>query len=117
MAIWNASIWNYRKTDTRTVVMMVKNLKNNKIVVEDIDTKLPFNLEISENVSVHTMKEGKEYTITLKIFTAKSIKDLKEELVELFQVLDVDQPTEAFLTAARSYPALVRFELSEIETT
>lgn len=117
MAIWNASVWNYRKTDTRAVVVMAKNLKNNKIVVEDIDTKLPFTLEISEDFSVHTMAVGKEYTVTLKIFTAKSIKDLKEELVELFQVLDVDQPTEAFLTAACSYPSFVRFELAEIETT
>jgi len=117
MAIWNASVWNYRKTDTRTVVVMAKNLKNNKIVVEDIDTKLPFTLEISGNFSVHTVEVGEEYTVTFKIFTAKSIKDLKEELVELFQVLDVDQPTEAFLTAACSYPALVRFELAEIETT
>jgi hypothetical protein len=117
MAIWNASIWNYRKTDTRTVVVKVKNLKNNKIVVEDIDTKLPFTLEISGNFSVNTMVVGKEYTVTLKIFTAKSTKDLKEGFIELFQVLDVDQPTEAFLTAACSYPALVRFVLSEIETT
>jgi hypothetical protein len=117
MAIWNASLWNYRKTDTRTVVLMAKNLKSHKIVVKDINTKLPFSLEISENVSVHTMEVGKEYTVTLKIFTAKFIKDLKEGFIELFQVLDVDQPIEAFLTVACSYPALVRFELAEIETT
>lgn len=117
MAIWNASVWNYRKTDTRTVVVKAKNLKNRKIVVEDVDTKLPFSLEISADVPVHTIEVGKEYTATVKIFTARSIKDLKKEFIELFQVLDVDQPAETFLTAACSHPELIKFELTEIETT
>jgi hypothetical protein len=117
MAIWNASVWNYRTTDTRIVVVKGKNLKNHKIVVEDVDTKLPFALEISANVPVHKIKVGKEYTATVKIFTARSIKDLEKEFIELFEVLDVDQPTEAFLTASCSHQALIRFELTEIETT
>ena len=117
MAVWNASVWNYRKTDTRMVVVKAKNLKNHKMVVEDVDTKLPFAIDISANIRVNSIEVGKEYAVTVKIFTARSIKDLRKEFIELFQVLDVDQPGEAFLTAACSYPALVRFELTEIETT
>jgi len=117
MAIWNASLWNYRKTDTRIVVVKAKNLKNHKIVVEDVDTKSPFTLEISANVSAHTIEVGKEYAATIKIFTAKSITDLRKEFIELFQVLDVDQPTEAFLTVACTNSASIRFELAEIEIT
>ena len=117
MAIWNAAVWNYRITDTRTVVVKAKNLKDHKIVAEDVNTKLPFILETSTNIPVHTIKVGKEYAATVKIFTARSIKDLKKEFIELFQVLDVDQPTEAFLAAACGHPALIRFELTEIEKT
>jgi hypothetical protein len=117
MAIWNASEWNYRKTDMRTVIVKAKNLNDHKLVVEDVGTKLPFILEISANVPLHTIKVGQEYTVRIEIFTAKSMKDLKKEFIELFQVLDVDQPTEAFLSATCSHSALVRFELTEIEKT
>jgi hypothetical protein len=117
MAIWKAAVWNYRITDTRIVVVKAKNLKDHKIIAEDVNTKLPFTLETSKNLPVHSVKVGKEYAATFKIFTAKSIKDLGREFIELFQVLDVDQPTEVFLAAACSHPDLIRFELTEIETT
>lgn len=115
MTIWNAEDWNYRITDTRTVLAKSKNLKDHKILAEDIRTKLPLIIEVPDNVLFQTIKVGKEYTMALKIYTAKSTENVDRKFVELFEVLDVDLPAESFLNATCAYPNLVRFELQEIE--
>jgi len=93
-----------------------KNVNQRKILAEDVSTKRPFVLEASENVPIRTIRVGKEYVVTFKVYTAKSTEDVKTEFVEFFHTVDVDRPTEDFLSAACNYPMLIRFELVEIES-
>lgn len=116
MSVWNASEWSYRTSSTRNVLIKGKNAKQRKILAEDVSTRLPFVLDLSENVPIRTMKVGKEYLMTFKIYTAKSTEDVKAEFIELFQILDVDRPAEDFLSLACHYPNLIRFEFVDIET-
>jgi hypothetical protein len=115
LAIWNAENWNYRTTATRTVLAKSKNLKTRKILAEDVRTKLPLTIEVLDKVLIPAIKAGKEYTMVLKIYTAKSTENVERNFDELFQVLDVDQPAESFINAMCACPNLVRFELQEIE--
>ena len=116
MAIWTAENWNYRITATRIILAKSKNLKTRKILAEDIRTRLPLTIEVLDDVLTQTIEAGKEYTMILKIYTAKSTENVESDLDELFQVLDVDQPAESFINAMCAHPNLVRFELQEIES-
>lgn len=91
-------------------------MNQRKILAEDVSTKRPLVLDACENVPIRTIKVGKEYLATFKIYTAKSTEDVKTEFVEFFHALDVDRPAEDFLDAACSYPMLIKFELVEIES-
>lgn len=71
MALWNAE-WNHRTTCMRIIFIKGKNVNHHRILAEDAMTRLPFNLEVPENISVQKVKVGREYTATFKIHTAKS---------------------------------------------
>ena len=115
MTIWSAEDWSYRITATRTILVKNKNAKNQRILAEDTRTKLLVTIDVSDNASFKTLRIGKEYTVELKIYTSKSTENVDKTFVELFEVLDVDQPVESFLNALCTYPNLVRIELEEIE--
>ena len=74
MAIWRANEWNYRITSTRLISVKTKSEGQNKLLAVDSKTKLPFVLEIPEDVSAQTIEAGKEYMVTMKIFTANRQK-------------------------------------------
>jgi len=116
MSIWKADEWNYRITSRRSVLIKNKRNDQRKLLVVDIETRLPFLLEVPENMPMDSMKTGKEYVVTMKIHTAKRAENVNADLLDLFQVLDVDQPAESFLSATCCYPNLIRFELEDIET-
>lgn len=72
LAVWNAEEWNYRTTDMRIILIKGKNVNHHMILAEDATTRLLFNLEVPNNISVQKVKVGREYTATFKIHTAKS---------------------------------------------
>jgi hypothetical protein len=116
MSIWKVDKWNYRITSKRSILVKNKDKDQHKVVAVDLATKLPFVLEVPKDVSMQTINAGKEYLVTLRIYTAKSTENVSADYIELFQVLDVDRPAENFLSATCCYPDLVRFELEDIET-
>lgn len=116
MSIWKADKWNYRITNKRSILIRNESKDQHKVVAVDLTTKLPFVLEVPKDVSMQIIKAGKEYLVTMRIYTAKSTENVSADYIELFQVLDVDQPAENFLSATCCYPNLIRFELEDIET-
>jgi hypothetical protein len=115
LAIWNADRWNFRISDRRSILVRSKEENNQRIYAQDISTKMPFILELAENVPADLIDVGKTYTARIKVYTAKSAEKVKADFIELFQVLDVDYPMEDFLEATCCYPDLVKFELVELE--
>lgn len=116
MSIWKADKWNYRITSKRSILIKNKDKDQHKVAAVDQTTKLPLVLEVTKDVSMQTIEAGKEYLATVRIYTAKSAENVSADYIELFQVLDVDQPAEDFLSATCCYPNLIRFELEDIET-
>ncbi len=116
MSIWKTDKWNYRITSKRSILIRNKSIDQHKVGAVDLTTKLPIVFEVSKDVSMQAIKVGKKYLVTVRIYTAKSTENVSADYIELFQVLDVDQPAENFLSATCCYPNLIRFELEDIET-
>ena len=115
MAIWNADQWNFRISDRRSILVKSKEKNNHRIYAQDISTKMPFILELAEDVPADLIEVGKTYDARIKVYTAKSAEKVKADFIELFQVLDVDRPMEDFLETTCCYSDFVKFELVEIE--
>lgn len=115
LSIWNAGQWNYRIFDRRSILVKSKERNKRRIYAEDISTKMPFILELAEDVPADLIEVGKTYSARIKVYTIKSAEEVKADFTELFQMLDVDRPMADFIEATCCYPDLVKFELAEIE--
>jgi hypothetical protein len=110
------SEWNYRIIDTRIVQARRVDLDKREIDVLDVKVNLPFILEVPEKVSMEPIKVDEEYSVMLKVYTAKLTKKMVVQgLVEFFKVIDVERKFEEFLKAAFIDESLFKFELIEIE--
>jgi hypothetical protein len=81
----------------------------------DLLTNLPFGIEVPENVPIEIVEIDKAYFASLKVYTARNIAGVPPDLVEFFEVLDVDQSMEDFIKTYWLYPKLIKFELVEVE--
>ena len=107
--------WIYRIFSRRIISVRAKNEQIRKIAATDLSTNLSFSIEVPENVSLESLEVEKSYFASFKVYTTKNVKNIAPELVEFFEVLDVDQPAEDFIKAYLIYPKHVKFELLEVE--
>ena len=107
--------WVYRIFDRRTVSIKAKNDEVRKIAAIDLQTSLPFAIEVPNVVSMEKLDIDKAYLASLKVYTARDISGVAPENVDFFKVLDVDQSMEDFVKAYWLYPKLIKFELVETE--
>jgi hypothetical protein len=107
--------WNFRIFARRTILVKAKNENMRKAVAVDLLTDLPFSFFISENVSVESVEVEKQFSAEFKVYTTKNVGEVDSELVEFFQVLDVDQSFEDFVRVYWLYPSLIVFELTDVE--
>jgi hypothetical protein len=107
--------WVFRIFNRRLLTAKAKNMQVRKISALDTATNIPFSIDVPKDVSMEDVEVEKTYFASLKIYTARNVQDIEPGFVEFFQVLDVDQPAENFITAYWAYPKLIRFELVEVE--
>ncbi len=81
----------------------------------DLQTNVPFAIEVPSGVSLETVEIDKSYFASLKVYTAREIEGVATGSVDFFAVLDVDQAMEDFIKAYWLYPKLIKFELVELE--
>jgi hypothetical protein len=107
--------WVYRIFDRRTISVKAKNEQVRKIAVVDLQTNLPFGMEVPADVSLEGIEIDKAYYASLKVYTARDIVGVRPDMVNFFEGLDVDQSIEDFIKAYWLYPKLIKFELVEAE--
>jgi hypothetical protein len=107
--------WNYRVTDRRLIIVRAKNVNAHKMAVLDVLTNLPFAIEVKEKPVLESLSNEKEYLVDLKVYSSTNIEQVDPEFINFFEVLDVDQKIEDFISAYWIYPSKIRFELVEIE--
>ncbi len=111
----NSQGWVYRIFDRRTVSVKAKNEDVRKIAAIDLQTNLPFGIEVPEAVPMQNIEIDKAYFALLKVYTAQNVNDVPPENMDFFKVLDVEQSMEDFIKAYWIYPKLIKFELVEAE--
>jgi hypothetical protein len=109
------SNWTYRILTRRLIVVKAKNPEVRKLTATDLQTNLPFAIDVPQDVPMEEVEAEKSYFASLKVYTAKDTKAAAPEYSEFFGVLDVDQPMEDFLKVYWIYPKLIKFELSEVQ--
>ena len=107
--------WNYRKTDQRLIVVKIKNENIRKASALDVLTNVPFTINVPESIPMEGLQSEKEYLAHLKVYTSKNLEGVKEEFVNFFDAIDVDQAIEDFIKAYWVYPSKIRFELDSVE--
>lgn len=107
--------WVYRVFDRRTISIRDMNTEVRKIAAIDLKTNLPFTIEVPTEVSMESLVLEKAYYASLKVYTDREVKDVQQDFIPFFKVVDVDQPIEDFIKAYWLYPKLIRFELVEVE--
>jgi hypothetical protein len=107
--------WVYRVFDRRTISIKAMNKEVRKIAAIDLKTNLPFTIEVPTEVSMESLVLEKAYYASLKVYTDREVKDVQQDFIPFFKVVDVDQPIEDFIKAYWLYPKLIRFELVEVE--
>jgi hypothetical protein len=107
--------WNFRLLEKRLVTVKTKSDAARKIAVSDILTNLTFIIRASEAIDMQMLTADTEYLFNLKVYTSKKADDVKEEFVNFFEALDIDQSMDDFIRAYWAYPSKVRFELVEAE--
>ncbi len=95
--------------------MRGKNEEVRKLATIDLQTNIPFSIEVPKEISLETLEVEKTYYVSLKVYTARDTPGITPDLTEFFQVLDVDQSMEDFIKAYWLYPKLIKFELVEAE--
>ena len=108
--------WNFRIFAQRNVQIKAKNADSRKIVATDLLTKTPITIKIPQEVPIEPIEIEKQYIVSLKIYTLKSIEGIDERYVEFFEILDVDQSIDDFIKIFWTYPNHIRFVLAEIES-
>ena len=107
--------WVYRIFDRRTISIKAKNEQVHKIAVVDLQTNLPFGIEVPADFSLDGIEIGKAYYASLKVYASRDIVGVPPDMVDFFKGLDVDQSIEDFIKAYWLYPKLIKFELVEAE--
>ncbi len=107
--------WNYRVFAQRSILVKAKNENLRKILATDVPSSLPITFEVAEDVSMDSMDAEKEYLASLKVYSLRDVTGVEQKYIEFFEVLDVDQTVEDFITVYWIYPNHIKFVLSEIE--
>jgi hypothetical protein len=107
--------WNYRKTDQRLIVVKTKNENIRKVAVLDVLTNVPFTITLAESMSMEDLQPEKEYLAHLKVYTSKNLEGIKEDFINFFDAVDVDQDMQDFIKAYWVYPSKISFELADFE--
>lgn len=106
---------NYRVSATRPILIKAKNDRMRKAIAIDLIVNLPLAFEISQSVPVKSVEVGKEFSVTLKLYSSKNVEGVDAEFVEFFEVLDADQRFDDFVRAHWMYPNYIAFDLTRIE--
>jgi len=109
------SDWNFRLLEKRLVTVKTKVESARKIAVSDVVTNLTFIVQVPEAIDMEMLKPDTEYLFNLKVYTSKNVDDVKDDLVNFFEAVDIDQSMDDFIRAYWAYPSKVRFELVEAE--
>jgi hypothetical protein len=112
-----AEDWIFRIFDRRNITVKAKNDEVKKIAVIDDETNVPFAVEAENAELMDAIKVGQSYYAAMKVLTARNVTGVAPEAVDFFTVLDVDQPIVDFIKAYWLYPKLIRFVLTEIESS
>jgi len=107
--------WNFRLIEKRLVTIKTKSEPTRKIAALDVLTDLMFVIHVSEAIELHKLEANKEYLFNLKVYTSKNIEGVKDDFINFFDALDIDQSLESFIRAYWAYPTKVRFELDSAE--
>jgi len=107
--------WNYRKTDQRLIVVKTKNQNIRKVASLDVLTNVPFTVGVPDSISMEDLQIEKEYLAHMKVYTSKNLEGIKEDFVNFFDGIDIDQDMGDFIKAYWVYPSKIRFELSDVE--
>jgi hypothetical protein len=110
------SDWNYRISAQRSILIKTKNENLRKILATDVASTFPLTFEVAENVSIDSLDAEKEYLATFKVYSLGDVTGVEQKYVEFFEVLDVDQTFEDFVTIYGIYPNHIKFVLSEVES-
>ncbi|MCW4017924.1 MAG: hypothetical protein NWF00_04495 [Candidatus Bathyarchaeota archaeon] len=108
--------WVYRIFERRAVSIKAKNLDVRKIAAVDLQTSLPFGIEVPADISMEDVEIDTAYFVGLKVYTARDVTGVAPENIEFFKVVDVNQSIEDFIKAYWLYPKLIKFELSKVES-
>ena len=106
---------NYRKTDQRLIIVKTKNVNIRKVAILDVLTNVPFTINVPDGISMDDLQPEKEYLARLKVYTSKNLEGVKEDFVNFFDAVDVDQDMGDFIKAYWVYPSKISFELVEVE--
>ena len=107
--------WNYRIFAQRSILVKAKNENLRKILATDVASTLPLTFEVAKDVSMESLDAEKEYLASFKVYSLRNITGVEQKYVEFFEVLDVDQTVEDFVTIYWIYPNHIKFVLSGIE--
>ncbi len=107
--------WVYRIFERRTVSIKAKNLAVRKIAAIDLQTSLPFGIEVPTDISMENIEIDNAYFTSVNVYTARDVTGVALENIDFFKVVDVDQSMEDFIKAYWLYPKLIKFELVEVE--
>ncbi len=107
--------WSFRILEKRLVVVKTKSESARKIAVQDVLTNLMFMVHASEAVDMQKLEANSEYLFNLNVYTSKNVGGVKEDFVNFFEAVDIDQEMEDFIKAYWVYPTKIRFELVEVE--
>jgi len=107
--------WNFRITSQRLTVVKTKSAQVRKAAALDVQTNLPFLLNIPQDYDFDSLQTDKQYYATFKVYTSKDLQGVDNDFINFFYTLDVDQNPEDFIKAYWVYPTKIRFELQEVE--
>jgi hypothetical protein len=108
--------WIYRVFDRRTIAVKAKNDQVRKVAVMDLQTNVPFAIEVPKDVPLEKVEVDRSYYAALRVYTAQKVEGVPPGMREFFTAVDVDQSVEDFIKAYWLYPKLIKFELAELES-
>ena len=109
------SDWNFRLVDSRQVKIKGKSDDVRSVSVIDVLTGLPFPLVAAMLFPMDSLHVDKAYFVTFKVYTLKKVEGVPADLVEFFEILDVNQSVSDFIKAYWLYPKYIKFVLVEAE--
>jgi len=107
--------WEYSRTEARPVLVERIFEEEHKIRAVDLEFNVPIPLDVSEHLSIESIKVGGKYLATFKVYTAKLTKEIEKSFEMISKISERHQKMLSFLKATGGYETLYRFELIDIK--